>query len=748
MKRMQERLKLTAMAAVALQMIEPAVAQLEEERADAATAGDEVIVTARRRDERLQDVPVSITAKSGEQLRREGVTNIIDLGKVAPSLTVSQSPRGSNTPNFTMRGQRVIDTSMVLDPVVVTYFNEVPFMRPQGLNAALFDVKSVEVLRGPQGALFGRNTTGGAVLITTNEPTSEFEGDFEITGGNYGLIEFSGAVNIPLGPRAALRIAGVAREREGYMRERATGFRANDEDYDAARISLRLEPRDNIVNTTYVGYFSSSDNGSAQQIYAVNPAISSASFQAALPTLLDEIALNKADPWTYNNNNLGSETAETFDVSNVTVIDLGGGLTLKNVVGYRTIETLSAWDIDGSSVYLLRFHGESDIEQFSEELQLQGDHGPFEWILGLYYFNEDGGDVATSFLPSSPTTPRPSGVFATNTSYSVFASGAYEFGDSGVSVNAGIRYTHDERKSAGLQMTGDACTFRFLDGSLIDPPCLFEQEISFDEPSWLVSVDYKAADGLLLYAAHRHGYRSGGLQSRATTEAAAIPFNPEKVNDIELGVKWDFAFGGVRGSMNADVYQAWYQDIQRQVSFISPTSGTLVSSIFNAAQSHIRGAELEFTLHPGVEGLTLSAGYGYSDPQYDEFINNGVDVADITPFGYISQHTLNAQASYATDLGPDVGEFVATFSYRYQSEYYNADVVVPVAGWVPGWDLANIRLDLNEVGGTRLGLSAFVNNLFDEAYFPFSTNLTASTGYANRHVGAPRMYGVSARVSF
>lgn len=700
-------------------------------------APNEIVVTARRKDEKLIDVPVAVTAKSGEALRAEGVQTLLDLGRVAPSLTVSQSPRGANTPSFTMRGQRVIDTSLVLDPVVVNYFNEVPFMRPQGLNAALFDIQSVQVLRGPQGTLFGRNTTGGAVLVTTVQPTDTAEGNFEATVGNYRLFDVKGAFNVPISDRAALRVAGTMRNRDGFMHNRETGFDANSQNYKAARATLKLEPTDDITSTFYGNYFQSNDHGTANVLYVSNK-----------PELADEIAANKADPWSYINNDDPMESAKTYDFSNTTTIQLSDSLVLKNVAGYRKINTFSKWDIDGSSLFLLRYTGESHIRQYSEELQLQGTSASLDWIVGAFYFNEKGSDIATSNLPSAPTVQRPSGVYAKNESYSAFASGTYRFGETGLSINLGLRFTHDKKTSDGVQKTGDACTFKLLDGTTIDPPCLYHQEVSFDEPSWLASVNYKVNNELMVYAAHRHGYRAGGLQSRATTEAAAVPYDPEKVNDIELGLKVDTDLGGdAELRFNIAGYQAWYQDIQRQVSFISPVSDTLVSSIFNAAKSRVRGVEVETTLQP-VEGLSLSGSFSYTDAKYKSFINNGVDVAAITPFGYIPKYTANAQISYAVQVDGKGGEVVGTAGYRYQSRYYSADVVVPAGGYIDGWDLVNLRLDYNDIGGSGIGLSAYVNNVFNKAYFAYATNLTASTGYANGLRGDPRMYGVSARFEF
>lgn len=728
----------TAVAGAAM----PAVAQ--ESAPQAATSGNmgDIIVTARRREERLQDVPVSVSAQTGEQLAAQGVTTALNLGKIAPSLTVTPSPRGSNTPYFVIRGQRLIDTSMVLDPVTVVYMNELPLMRPQGLNGALFDIQSVQVLRGPQGTLFGRNTTGGAVLVTTNPAVDRFEGKMAIDVGDYDLRRFEGVLNFPLGDRAAIRIGAIRSIRDGFMKNRATGYDSNDENYDAQRITFRWEPVDGLVTTTYFNRLHSHDHGTASQIYAVLP---TASTNPVLARLQAEVAANRQDRYTFGSDVPQRETAKTWDATNITTLELTDGLSLKNVFGYRHVETQSDFDLDGSPVFVQQLYGRTKVNQISNEFQLLGSGSSFDWLAGLFYFREKGDDIATSIQGATPTLLRPSGVVnVINTSYSAFLSGTYRFTDS-LSVSAGARITHDKREGDGIQKVGNACGFRRLDGTLIAPPCLWHQQTSFTEPSWSVSLNYKVTPDVLLYAAHRHGYRSGGIQSRATSEASAVPFDPEKVNDIELGIKSSFDLGGMKMRFNADVYQAWYKGLQRQISFISPVSGTLVSGLINAADSTVKGVEVEANLVP-FKGFELSGSAGYVDGQYKNFISNGVDISS-QPFSYVPTWTVNGAARYTLPLDPSIGEITLGYNYRYQSGFVNSDTPQPIQN-IRGYQLSDVRLDWNRVMNSDIGLSVYVNNVFNRYYNPYSTNLLGSLGIGTVMVGAPRMFGAQARYNF
>lgn len=444
------------------------------------------------------------------------------------------------------------------------------------------------------------------------------------------------------------------------------------------------------------------------------------------------------------------EIAKTWDVSNTTTLKLSDSLSIKNIVGYREVKTESDFDLDGSAAFIQRFYGKTDVKQFSNEFQLVGTGQSFDWLAGVFYFRETGSDIATSTQGGSPNTLRPSGVTnVVNTSYSAFASGTYRFDDR-FSISAGARITHDKREGDGIQKVGDVCGFKDINGNTIAPPCLWHQQASFTEPSWSVSLNYKVSRDVLVYAAHRHGYRSGGIQSRATSEAASVPFGPEKVDDIELGIKSTFDLGGVKLRANVDVYQAWYKGLQRQISFISPVSTTLVSGLINAANSRVRGVEAELSLQP-VRGLDLGGSMGYVDGKYTQFAlkRSGLPDLDISsqPFSYVPSWTVNAYARYTLPVDESVGDITLSYNFRHQTSFVNSDTPQP-SQVIAGYQVSDVRLDWDNIGGTRLGMSVFVNNVFNRYYNNYSTNLLSSLGVGTVMIGAPRMVGVQGRYSF
>lgn len=718
------------------------------EASPADVQSGDIVVTARRRTERLQDVPLSVTAASGRQLTERQITTAMDLGKLAPSLTVTPSSRGSNTPYFVIRGQRLIDVSAVLDPVTIVYVNEVPFMRPQGLNGALFDVQNVQVLRGPQGTLFGRSTTGGAVLVNTNAPSDRFGGYANVTVGSYNWRAAEGALNVPISDTLAVRVAGTLSRRDGYMTDRYTGYRANGEHYDAQRVTIQWKPNADFTSTIYANRFDSANNGSASQIYAVEPTNTT---NPSIDRLRQEVALNLAQPYFFGSDLAQVEKTRTWDVTNVTTFKASPHITLKNVIGYRKISTFSSFDLDASPISTQQVYGTTSIKQFSEEFQIQGTGKSFDWILGGFYFREHGSDVPYSIIGGNTAVLSYTGTFPVNTSISAFASGTYRFPIEGLSLSAGIRYSHDKREADSYQARVNAangqiiaCTFRDSTGALIAPPCLFSQEASFGEPSWSVSLNYKPDRDLLFYIAHRRGYRSGGVQSRPATQGAAVPFAPEKVNDIEVGAKYAFRSGDLTGSVNVDAYYAWYKGLQRQVSFISPTSQVLISGIFNAAAATVKGFEGELNLK--FKGIELNGSVGYVKGTYQKYENGGVDISS-WPFSYVPSWTANGELAYSPPIDPALGQLRASVSVRYQSQITASDIPQPNAR-LPGWAIADARLDWRNISGSPLSVAAFATNIFNKVYHPYATNLSNSLGVANWHVGAPRMIGGQVRIDF
>lgn len=730
---------------------------------EAATASDggEILVTARRREERLQDVPVAVTAISGEALEERSVVDVMDLGKTTPGLNITTSPRGNASPFVVMRGQRVIDTSIVLDSPVLFYVNEIPWMRMNGINQGFFDIGDVQVLRGPQGTLFGKSTTGGAVLINSKRPElAEFGGFARAHIGDYNLWRLEGAINVPIGDKLAVRFAGIVSRRDGYVISRdIAGLDQNNEHYDAQRLSIRYED-DGITNDLIVNRFSLHDNGTAGPVYALNenaPFLRFVLSPAQITQMKSDIEKNNADFYSTGNdfNTRYPDAQKSIDVTNITSVRLNDNLTLKNVFGYRKIDAPVYFDFDGSSVAYQEFTSYSYVKQFSDEIQLQGTSSNFDWSVGAFYLHEDGDDGASMFIRATNVTTE-SGTFATNESYSAFASGTYRFNDA-LSLTAGARISHDKREGDGYQRRNGNCTFIVdpkgagtADDVLLAQPCLYHTEISFTEPSWQASLNYKVNPDLLLYIAHRHGYRSGGVQNRATTVPSARPFGAEKVNDVELGGKFQTEIGpDARLTFNLAGYKAWYTDLQRSLSFISD-AGIIVTGITNAADATVTGVEAEANVRLG--GFDLLGNVGYTKTKFQNFSQTLTpqlqsDLSN-TVFSAVPKWTWSLTGSYTFEMKNAGEEVMASLSVNHVGPTITTELPASVGRAIPGYTVADARISWSSVGGTPVDLALSVTNLFDKAYINYGNTFATSTGWATRNISPPRRIQGSVTVNF
>jgi iron complex outermembrane receptor protein len=725
------------------------------------TLGD-VVVTARRREERLQDVPVAVTALSGETLVARGVVNVQDLAKTTPGLNIIPSSRGGDSPYVTLRGQRIVDTSVVFDGPVLFYVNEVPWMRLNGLNQGLYDIQNVQVLRGPQGTQFGKSTTGGAILVNTNPATtSGNSGYVKVTGGDFDLRRAEGAVNFVVNDNLAIRLAGAIGRRDGYMHVRNFDYDMNNEHYDGQRLSIRYDNGD-ITNDFYASRFSSKTNATANPAYLFDPNSPFArvgNFHLVMPA---QIARNAGDFYgiTIDAGFRPKARVYTEDFTDVFTWRLNDNLTLKNIAAYRRLEGPYDMDFDGTQLFIsptapggyiqtAKFFSFSKVKQWSEELQLQGTSQSLDWTVGGFYMRESGNDGTTSFQGGTPTLGRFSTVLdALNVSYSAFATGTYRFGVEGLSLSAGARITRDKRRGTDAQNVGPTCAFRLNNGALV---CQYEIKAAFTEPSWSVSLNYKVNPSLLLYVAHRHGYRSGGVQNRATSEASATPFDPETVNDIELGFKFDKRLSDdVSVILNADYYYAKYKGLQRSVSYISPVNGTIVTAFFNAASGRIQGVEAEGTLRVG--GFEFGANVGYTDAKYNRYTQTLASgaVQDLShlPFGFVPEWTTQLRASYTQPLSHDDEAITAALMFQSVSKLFTSESIVSVGAFLPGYETWDAKLTWANVGGRPIDLSALVTNLTDEKYAPYATNYSSSFGMSLRFPAPPRRFEISAAYRF
>ncbi len=638
---------------------------------------EEVVVTARRRQEVLTDVPIAVTALGEDFLRTQNITTVEDLGIVVPSLRISGSGATTNVPIVTLRGQRPSDLIMSVDPAVPMYFAEVVLTPAEGTNLALYDLANVQVLKGPQGTLFGRNSTGGAILITPQAPGSEFGGYAEVRIGDYDLLHLEGAVDIPVSDNLAFRLAGRSVDRDGYQDNIAdtsvVAFAEDnqywDEDSYGVRLSMALSIGGSLENNLVVSY----DENDAIIRMGVPSFYNSSASLATLVNFIhnangeleDAIARQNARDWTQVESDvLVPDRVENTFVSNITEWELTDSLTIKNVFGYREVVTEGGVDADGTAVpyfgsrtsQTLTYTSspelrDLDAEQFSEEIQLVGDSldGDLEWILGGFWMKMEGSErypnqvvgakPGWSNIGIPPIDIIGSGGFyqlspnsdLVNEAWAVFGEGTYTFNDQW-SLTVGARYTVDERELENRTFSLDSafppdnplaltfhCAVRDENNEYLpDASCSRTEDEKFDSPTWRASINYTPNDDHLIYLSSSTGYRTGGFNMRGTNNFTLQPFDEETILSFEVGHKGDWSLGNALLRTNLAIYYQDYQDIQKTVSGVNPQSGNFETYTINAAEATIQGVELDVTLAL-TENLTLSAGYSFVDAGYDDW---------------------------------------------------------------------------------------------------------------------------------
>jgi iron complex outermembrane recepter protein len=715
----------------------------------------EVVVTARRRDERALDVPVAVSVLSGSDLQANSVQTVLDIARNVPAFQMQPTAQSKNSVAYTIRSQRQSEQVLTQDLSVAVYFADVTLARSQGANGALFDLSSVQVLKGPQGTLFGRNTTGGAVLLTPQQPTMEYEG--YVTGrlGNYDQRFVEGVVNLPIHERLQVRLGGQISRRDGYVTNLFNGRKLEDEDTYSWRAYIRAEPTDNLTNSLVINsYHVDNEHGAGPVLLAATPPATT-----FFPGITASIAKTQADGWyTANSNNASLAKLQSTLISNTTELSLGE-VTLKNIFGYRYLSSALLQDIDGSPFTVFPAYDYAHDHQYSEEFQILGKalDNRLDYIVGAYYFFEQGSNTNGN---APLGAERMSTGDIRNISKSLFAQLDYKVRPD-LSVTAGVRQTWDKREITWHNFSGPyggpyVCALTTNAGARLDP-CSRYSSVDFSKPTYTVSLDWHPTTDILLYAAHRRGYRAGGYNLRSNTPAQSVPFLPENVKDFEVGAKTIWRHGDIRGTFNIAAYHQDYRNIQRQQSLI--LNGLFAGSIIaNAASAKIDGVEVDGSVSP-LPGLELSAFFSYSDPRYKKWLetqSNG-SVVDIrnAPFAGAPKYSGGASVQYKFDAEHS-GNFVFNANVYAQSKTYGQDSAIfrttlqrQTLAIVKGWSIANTRVEWNDMMGSRVSSALYVRNVFDRRYNLSVLDLIDNQlGLLSAWRAEPRMYGAEVKVRF
>jgi iron complex outermembrane receptor protein len=743
--------------AVAQGVAEPAAASLEE-----------VVVTARRREERLQDVPVAVTAFTPERLQEAQVTTARQLVGFVPSLNIS-SGNQRDFQRFAIRGQ---GATVGAGESVTVYFAEAPLSQfVSGGPGLYFDLENLQVLNGPQGTLFGRNTIGGAVLFTPKRPTNRNGGFVQAGYGNYSNREIAGVANYAAVPDVLrLRIAADVRKRGGFTTQLSDGSKLDDIDYKTFRAGVQFTPADWIENYLVASYTKSDTEGTGIILTAVNPTgaaqrvfgLANLNAQLASQQQLGErITQGAAQHWW---------STKTLFVVNTTTVELPAGLTVKNIASFSRVRASGGFDNDGTSFPLTQWRrskysgnpsgvGESRNEFVTEELQLQGKwlDEKLNWVLGGFYQNTyPYGFQHILATPSGLLTITESHL--NSTSSALFGQATLDFGLfseslDGLKLTGGYRYSWDTRNYtvATWQEAGSRpCTNV---ANRVYPNCVSRLSRKWRAPTYNISLDYKITPEVLVYATTRTGYKSGGFNVAANV---LIPpdFGPEKVKDYELGVKADFRLAGMPLRTNLAVFRDKYKDIQRSVFQPNPAApGSNLTFLSNASRATIKGVEAQVTLKP-VKVLQVDLTYSYLDATYGDYPNfldartNTIVNLGGERLPFAPKHKYGVNLRYDVPLNPEWGELRLNAGVNYQSHYLISDQPQPSVYEIGDYALVNLGATWRNFGGSPVDVELYMTNVLNETEIAAGQVFYYSSGTAAASYIEPRMFGVRLRYAF
>ncbi len=710
---------------------------------------DEIVVTAQRREQNAQDIGISITAFSGEQLQALGVTDSIDLVQVTPGLRNPQAGSGL-TSSFSMRGLSQSDYGASQEAPVALYVDEV-YQSNQGASQfLLFDVSRVEVLRGPQGTLFGRNATGGVVHFITERPSQSFGGHVLAEVGRYNDQRLEMVLNGPLTETVSGRLSLA-----GHQRDTIIDNRIGPDMWDAGEIGGRaqilFEPSANFDLLLSARASSRSDTGQPYAWAAATPT-GFAGTGVFNPGGVDLLGFSEpdTDPLTVSADADGFHDVDLNGFSATAHWDLGGA-TLTSITDVSNVQVEYVEDADMQPGELFHYRNLFDSDQFSQELRLNGETGNLVWVAGLYYLNTDGTYLQQGLIADLGFAPA----VAQNTAYDVTAEstsifGQVEFGLAPqVRAIFGGRYVTETREQNYLSQYVDALGAPVAFGS---SPDLLRFDGSRDEDLYALraELDWTPTEDLLFYASYNRGVKGGGFNAPLSPDGAAVfidpltfdpaptvdqamRFDPEVLHAYEIGVKSTWADGRVRFNASAFFYD--YRDFQA-LNFQGISTSYLTNN-----DAEMSGFDAELYLNP-ADGLNFVLGASYLDQVAHDIAIGPITVDRQVP--YAPEWNLTAVGRYEWDaLG---GRAAIQANANYVSEQFfgltNAEVLRE-----PGYTLANLRASYT-FPNDRVTLSAFVDNVTDEEYRAVAFDLASFFGSVESQYALPRTWGLSVNYRF
>lgn len=749
-------------------------------------AEEKILVTARRREEDLQETPISIAVYPSEALEDRSMRDLSDLSDFTPNMDfTNMSIQGGSSSDAIVyiRGIGQISTALFSDPGVGLYVDGVYLARAQGAVLDLLDLERAEILRGPQGTLFGKNTIGGAIHLITRKPDSTFDADLQLAAGSFDRVDAKLRVDGPLAEKVYGSLALASTSSDGIGRSLATGEEYYDDNRDSGRLALRFAPRDGVTLDWTADYTREREHAVDWTLLFLDHSVPILDFYnrvtgaAGFPTYSEQFITG--DPLrTFSDE-------ENFSHGDVwgTALSAGwtlGGLELRSITSYRELDYDVSFDLDGAPIRYGFRPTTTTQEQFSGELQLLGLAAAdrLAWVVGALYFTEDSHETSQGqlfgglfealeaapgpvFAPPGlpdflcdPGPPPPGlpcfggagnpvnlaflidpdrrGVDDLGTaSYALFGEGTFSPGAK-LSLTAGLRYTHETKDYRLRSVPGPS--------SFVPPLELFNED-TWEAVTPRFSLAYQAKPDVLLYASISNGFKSGGFNGLrgGGTGSLLEPFDPERVWTYELGLKSDWLSRRLR--LNGALFFNDYTDLQLTAAVtLDNQPATLIE---NAGKSEVKGFELELRAQPG-KGWLLDLGIGYIDAEYTEL--------DPSVVGIPRDGTIPKTPEWSVVFSPqytfrraDGGAVILRADYSYKSRFFHDVGNTEEVAQEP-YDLVHARASYLLPSG-RWEVALFGTNLTDESYFEH-TFVTLAFGPGIGAGGRPREWGASVRYRF
>ena len=771
-------------ASTALACIQPAFAQ-DADGAAQASNSNEIIVTANKREQNLNDVGLSITAFSGDTLEDNRVASLEDLSSAVPGLVFATST--ANTPILTIRGVGFNESTLAVYPAVSAYVDQAPLPFPVMASHAVFDLERVEVLKGPQGTLFGQNSTGGAINFIANKPTKDFEAGATLGYGNFDQMEASGYMSGPLTSTLGARLAVKALKSDDWQQSASRpGDTNGGSEYYAGRLILDFEPSDTARFSLNLNAWQDKSDPQAQQHIAVRSKNTTGLNHLVIiaQPFTEETA--RAADWSTSARPKGN--SKQWQASLRSDVDLSDDIALTSLTNFVHYTRNNVNDADGLPIILgdlQQIRGK--IETFTQELRIANDaSNSLRWLVGANYERSKASEFQ-QFKFDNLTSSRPATLFIDNIeavlnqkidSVALFGNLEYDVSDQ-LTLKASARYTDTKNDSNNCMFdAGDgkvAQLFNILGGifgggtpftplvagggcialnSQGVPGDLFESKLSENNVSWRVGADFKASDDVLLYALVSRGYKAGSFPSlpAASDQAQLQPVTQESITSYEAGLKATLLDG--RAQFNSSVFYYDYKDKQVRGKRDVPPFGAL-DALINVDKSRLFGAEMDARIEP-IPGLTFNGSVTYLDSKITQEVNFNV-LGVLSDFsGAALPYTPKWSYSLGVDARGPVGGGEVFFGATYHgqssqdSNIGSADIVIP-AGPFNGSLVTNpfliesyATLDMRAGFETDVWkFSLWGKNVTDQYYY---SAVTSGSDTFSRFAGKPATYGVTASV--